>query len=136
MTDGLIVSQADQAMQRVERDESREHRIAKEVTVDAYTLDEQALGWYYYLEDKMNFPFEARCITEQTVSPLEEGEEVRVVGMPSEEVCRSEIFVSVHWMDRELGVPLRQLESVEANGDTQEAIADWHYWVGRGHRLC
>jgi hypothetical protein len=40
-------------MERVERDETRDQRIAKEVTVDAYTLDEQALGWYYYLEDKI-----------------------------------------------------------------------------------
>ncbi len=37
-------------MERIDRDEEREHRIAMEVVVDAYGPEEQALGWYYYLD--------------------------------------------------------------------------------------
>lgn len=123
-------------MTRVDKDEERDKRIRMEVIVDAYTAEEQALGWYYYLADKVTFPVQARCLQERTVSPLEEGEEVRVEGMADEADCMSEMFVRVEWMDREFGVPLSQLELVEADSDTQEALADWHYWNGRSGRLC
>jgi len=122
-------------MTRVDRDEKREDRIRMEVVVDAYTAHEQALGWYYYLEDKMDVPFEARCIEVREVSLLEEGETVRVEGMSSVEACQSEMFVTVDWDDRELGVPLAQLDPIKGSSDTEEAVADWHYWVGRGYQF-
>lgn len=34
-------------MARQAKDETREERIHMEIIVDAYGLDEQALGWYY-----------------------------------------------------------------------------------------
>ena len=46
-------------------DEAREERITMEIIVDAYGPEEQALGWYYYLEEKLQFPFTARCIAER-----------------------------------------------------------------------
>jgi hypothetical protein len=46
---------------RPERDEDREHRIIFDIVVDAYGEDERAMGWYYYLEDKLHVPFAARC---------------------------------------------------------------------------
>lgn len=119
-----------------DKDEKRDERIRMEVIVDAYTPEEQALGWYYYLERKMHFPVRARCLQKRTVSPLKEGEEVRVEGMADEEDCMSEMFVRIEWMDRECGVPLIQLELIDVDSDTQEAVADWHYWNGRGSRLC
>jgi hypothetical protein len=41
------------------------------------------------------------------------------------------MFVTVKWMDRELGVPLEQLEPIEANNNTEQAIEDWNYWLDR-----
>ena len=118
-----------------DNDGERDERIINEVIVDAYTAEEQALGWYYYLERKLSFPLQARCIEERTVSPLKEGEEVRVLGLTEEEDCMSEMFVRVEWMNREFGVPLVQLEIVDPDGDTERAVADWHYWFGAGSRL-
>ena len=102
-----------------------------EIIVDAYTADEQAMGWHIYLEETMEFPFDARCIEEQDVSPLEEGETVRVVGKPSSEPSLRQQFVTIEWMDREVGVPLSQLELVDASDDTEQAVSDWHYWLDR-----
>ena len=48
-------------MERVEKNEEREHRIDYEAVVDAYDEIERAMGWYYYLEGKITFPFEAIC---------------------------------------------------------------------------
>jgi Calcium binding len=48
-------------MKRPSRVEEREQRITMEIVVDAYTPEEQAMGWYYSLEDRLHFPFVARC---------------------------------------------------------------------------
>jgi len=114
-----------------ERDDDREKRIEMEIIVDAYDEYEQAYGWYAYLDDTMDFPFGARCTTERDESPLKEGESVVVVGMSSTEPTLSQQYVTVEWMDREFGVPLEQLESIDASEATGQAIADWHYWVDR-----
>ena len=117
------------------RDEEREQRITMEIIVDAYGADEQALGWYYYLEEHLAFPFRARCIAERGISPLRTGEEVDVVGMPPEEECEHEMFVLTEWQGRRLAVPLSILEGVDVDDRTRQAIEDWHYWIGRGYEL-
>ena len=37
-------------MSKVRKDEVRENRIIMEIVVDAYGSEEQAMGWYYYLD--------------------------------------------------------------------------------------
>ena len=51
------------------RDPIREDRIENEVIVDAYGPEEQAMGWYYYLEDKIRFSFQATCIAARRFRP-------------------------------------------------------------------
>lgn len=41
----------------IETDEVRERRITMEAVVDAYNEQERAIGWYYYLERRLDFPF-------------------------------------------------------------------------------
>ena len=118
-------------MTRSDSDEEREERIQMEIIVDAYTQDEQAMGWQIYLEETIDFPFEANCINEKEVSPLNEGETVRVVGVPSTDPSLRQQFVTTQWKDSELGVPLSQLEPVDASDNTKQAVADWHYWLKR-----
>ena len=122
-------------MTRVKKDDIREHRIDMEVVVDAYDEQERAMGWYNYLEDKLAFPFQARCIGEKRSSPLQRGEVVEVAGMAREEDCEHDMLVDVQWQGRRLAVPLSQLEGVAVNEATQEAIGDWHYWVARGYQF-
>lgn len=117
------------------RDEEREHRIAMEIVVDAYTAEEQALGWYYYLDQVLRFPFRARVITKRTISPLRVGEEVEIVGMAPEEECEHEMFVLIRWDGDELAVPLSQVEPLGVDEKTREAIEDWHYWVAQGNEF-
>ena len=122
-------------MPRVEKDETREQRIAFEAIVDAHDPEEQAMGWYYYLDDKISPPFKAKCIVKRTISPLEIEEEVEVVGMGTGDECGHEMFARVRWQGRELDVPLAQLGIVKADEATQEAVEDWHYWVNRGYEF-
>lgn len=120
-------------MPRLPVDEEREERIAMQAIVDAYGPEEQALGWYYYLESNLSFPFRARCIAERLTSPLRIGDEVDVLGMAPEDECDHEMFVVMRWEQRELAVPLAQLATNADDDDTRQAVEDWAYWVGRGH---
>jgi len=63
-------------MPKAKKNAERENRIAEEIIIDAYGPEEQAMGWYYYLEDKLCFPFLATCIAERAISPLRKGDEV------------------------------------------------------------
>ncbi len=117
----------------MERDEEREARIENEAIVDAYGPEEQALGWYYYLQDRITFPFKARCVSARKTSPLKVGEVVQVIEMADEDDCTSDMIVIIRLADRTFGVPLAQLEPTAGDATMLQAIQDWHYWVGRGH---
>ena len=100
------------------RDELREYRITMEAIVDAYNSDERAMGWYYYLHDKMKVPFKARCRFVRPISVLKVKEEVEVLGMAPEEECESEMFVWVRQTDARIAVPLGQLQPLSKHRET------------------
>jgi hypothetical protein len=116
------------------KEEDREERMMMEIVVDAYGFEEQALGWYYYLEDTLTFPFVARCRSRRPISPLRDGDEIDVVGMAPEDQCMREMFVMIRWERDGLGVPLSQLAVVHAEEETRQAVEDWHYWVERHYQ--
>jgi hypothetical protein len=112
------------------QDAERDERITMEIVVDCYDESEQMMGWYYYLDDTMLFPFTAVCTSKRRSSPIKEGAIVEVIGMAPGDDCEREMFVEIAWDDDTLAVPLSQLEAPDADAKTQQAIADWHYWVG------
>jgi hypothetical protein len=122
---------------KAEFDEEREERITMEIIVDAYGPEEQAMGWYYYLKDTIEFPFFAVCCERRSTSPLKIEDKVVVVGMALEEECEKEMFVSIRWINNDgLVVPLSQLTPIiTETEENKEAVEDWHYWVQRGYRL-
>lgn len=119
---------------RPKRNRQREARIEQEVIVDAYTSDERAMGWYYYLEGKLRFPFAATCIKPRATSPFKIGELLSITGLAPEDNCMSEIIVLSKWHGRTLGIPLAQLRPLNVDAATKEAIEDWLYWVGIGYQ--
>jgi hypothetical protein len=114
----------------------REDRILFEIVVDAYGESERAMGWYYYLEEKIEFPFKANCVSVRATSPLEVGSQVEVLGMAPEDDCMAEVLVFVargETKKSKLAVPLSQLQCLSKNAETCQAVEDWHYWVARGY---
>jgi calcium binding protein len=122
-------------MARLKENKAREHRIEMEAVVDAYNSEERAMGWYYYLEERLKFPFKARCTSKREISPLRVGEHLNVIGMAPEAECESEMFVRVRWCGRGLAVPLSQLQPLGVDGTTRDVVGDWHYWVERGYQF-
>lgn len=124
-------------MSKFATDENRKERIDMEIVVDAYNEEERRLGWYYYLDNKLKFPFKATRISGRRTSALEE--EVEVGGMSSEDNCQEEMFVEVVYRENNVedtfSVPLSEIEPIEADSETHQAIADWHYWVEQGYEF-
>lgn len=120
-------------MPKPKRNSVRENRIHDEIIVDANGPEEQAMSWYYYLEDKIHFPFRAKCTASRTTSPLRKGESVEVRHMAPEDACSGDMLVTIRWQDRNFAVPLSQLTAADADGATRQAIEDWHYWVAQGY---
>lgn len=130
-------------MARVEWDDVREERITMEIVVDTYEPEEQAMGWYCYLDDTLKFPFIATCMVKGRSSPQKEEKHVKVVAMASAEECENEMFVEVEWDGDILSWLLEELTFHSGDGElsekmaakTQEAMEDWHYWVNRGYEF-
>lgn len=122
-------------MARVKKDKAREHRIEMEIVVDCYNGYERAMGWFYYLDEKLKFPFLTRCIEKRAISPLKIGDEIEVIEMAPAEECEHEIFVMMPWEKQGLAVPLSQLKVIHSNEETKEAVEDWHYWIKMGYNF-
>ena len=120
-------------MKRPKRDPVREDRIHNEAIVDAGP-EEQAMSWYYYLEGKISFPFRA------SVSPRTPSRRSGRV-KPSKSydgrgrACEHDMLVQIRWQGRKMAVPLSQLDAIDPDESTREAIGDWHYWVAQGYCL-
>ena len=115
------------------KDKTREERIYMEAIVDAHDPEERAMGWYYYLDDKIEFPFDAKCIAVNKRTPLKLGESVTVLCMSGEALCEHDMYVDISWNGDPLAIPITQISPVDADGDTGEAIGDWHYWKAQGY---
>ena len=119
------------------RDPKREDRIAMEIVADAHDAGERAMAWYYYLEEQLLFPFTATCIAQRAISPLRVNDEIEVIGLPGEDECSHEMFVTMRWDRKEgLAVPLSQLRpSSDTREQTRQVVEDWHYWVAMGYEF-
>ena len=120
-------------MKKPKKDPMREARIQNEAIVDAYGPEEQALGWYYYLENKIRFPFQAQCIRSTATSPLRKDETVEVRRLAPEDSCGSDMLALIRGKGRNVAVPLSHLTPLDTDESTAEALGDWHYWVAQGY---
>ena len=122
-------------MAQVKKNHKRECRIEMEIVVDAYDEHERAMGWYYYLEETLQFPFTATCVAKRAISPLRVKDEVEIIGMAPEDECEHEIFVMIRWERDGLAVPLSQVKPYHVDAQTKQAVEDWHYWVNQGYQF-
>ncbi len=119
--------------------EGREHRITYEIIVDCYDEYEVSMGWYTYLEDQLDFPFEAQWSTATPSTKFSKPETVQAVGMADAEDCKTDILVEIEYRDGAqtdmCSVPLTEIQLLESDTTRARAIEDWQYWIDQGNRL-
>ena len=123
-------------MANQETDPSREQRIDYEIVVDAYDEAERAMGWYCLLQDKISFPFLAKWKKTNKKTGAISEKEVEVIDMASADDCESSMYVEVAYIgekDDTFTAKLSDIEAINPDADSEEAIADWKYWVDMGY---
>ncbi len=120
-------------MDIVEIDKDRENKINQEILIDCVSGHQRLSAWYYYLQDRLSFPFKGTATHKRRNSPLGKNDVVEVLDLSSEEECKFGIMIDVEWEDEVLSVPLAQIEGVSIDDEATEAIRNWHYWAGRGY---
>jgi hypothetical protein len=127
-------------MASVEPDKIREERIKNEIVADAEEKEDRAMAWYDYLDDSLNFPFMGKWTKKgrKTSSPSQP-KQVEVLGMAPDDECEKDMFVEVVYPDGKdedvFTARLSEIEAIDADEDTQEALADWQYWLARGYKF-
>ena len=104
-----------------------EHRIDYEIIVDCYEDHEVQMGWYYYMEDKLNFPFTATVEIEKR-NGQKELKKVEVLKSTCKEEFGEDMMVGVAFDEFVHSVPLLSLKNIEADEETLRALGDWVYW--------
>jgi hypothetical protein len=126
-------------MPSVEPDKIREQRIKTEIIADAEEKEDRAMAWYDYLDDTLNFPFMGKWTKKgrKTSSPQEK--QVEVLGMAPDDECEKDMFVEVVYPDGKdedvFTARLSEIEAIDTDDETKEALADWQYWLARGYKF-
>ncbi|MBM9521231.1 calcium-binding protein [Desulforhopalus vacuolatus] len=109
-------------------DKEIENRIEMEIIVDAYNPEEAAMGWYYYLEKNIDFPFQAMTAKGKS--------ERTIIGMADSTDCLEGMYVLVNFNDEdELLFSLEDILPIKVNQQSQQAISDWKYWLNMGYNF-
>jgi hypothetical protein len=113
--------------------QNRQDRIEDEVIVDCYDEYEMAMGWFYYLEDNLIFPFKAMVLENSEINGLKEGETVDVyelVNRSVEDVSMDDFIATVAIQKSEecYEIPLHFIRGVDCDRIMDNVIEDWRYW--------
>lgn len=101
---------------------ARWEAMIEEATVDCYGEYEAFAGMLATLEDRLEFPFEARVL----------GERVEVIELDERASSeRSGVVVKVRKGGRQYAVALADVEAVEKDSDTADWLAAYRYWLGK-----
>jgi len=124
------------AREKPQRDEGREQRIARFLAGAHGDEYERISAWYGYLEEHVRFPFRATCTGRGAASSLRLLEQVEVIDLACVDDWEDGARVTLGGDKHDLDVPLAQLTpSHSTDAESQQAVADWHYWVRMGYHF-
>ena len=110
-------------------DPTREHRILYEVIVDAYDEEEQAMGWYYYMADNLEFPIEA-TVRFALKGGQSEVKPAQIVDVDSKSERGSAIRLGIvePGNERVQYISPEDIVRLDTTPENLEIINDWLYW--------
>lgn len=110
--------------------EEIQNKIDYEIIVDCYDEYEVSMGWYYYMEETLEFPFTATAQVKKRDGSLEK-REVIITGLASDEEGFLSRDFNLEMENGELLVSIAysKLSQIKASTPTLEAFQIWNYWV-------
>ena len=106
-----------------------QHKIDYEIIVDCYDEYEVSMGWYYYMEETLKFPFKAKAKLKKVDGSVKLTE-IQVTGLAADEEgfmgndFDLEILVGGYATD----IAYTKLSDIKADDQSLEAFAIWKYW--------
>lgn len=114
-----------------QHEDERDHRIHYEIIVDAYDDQEVAMSWYYYMEEKLEFPIMAKVKLPVKGGKTEE-KSVKIVEIDpkSETSLTLRLGIAESGGDRVQYISPDDIISAETSAENLEVLNDWLYWSG------
>lgn len=102
--------------------------IENEIIVDAYGDEEVNTGWATYMENNLNFPFEAEYLVRKA-SGKNEWKKVKIIGNDSNDSNYEggEYYLSALLEDVDMIIPVEisELKNVKADEQTLQTLQIW-----------
>ena len=110
--------------------EEIEEIISYQIEVDCYTDEEANLGWYYYLSEGLNFPFEAEYLAKKS-NGESEWTKVEVVGSHSTESDFNgyAFYVSINLNNFLVPAKISELRNPDISEEEKEVLFVWNYRI-------
>ncbi len=114
-----------------QHDKEREHRIHDEIIVDAHGEYEQAMSWYYYMEENMEFPMKAKVKLRLRGGKTEE-KTVQIVEIDpkSETSLTLRLGMTEGKSDRVQYISPEDIVNIQTTEENLAVLNDWLYWNG------
>jgi len=102
--------------------------IDYQIVVDCYTDEEVEMGWATYMEENLNFPFEAEYLVRKA-SGANEWKKVDIIGnhTDSSNYEGGEYYLSALLEDIDMIIPVKisELKNVKADEQTLQTLQIW-----------
>jgi len=108
-----------------------EQKLYNEILVDCIDESEQYMSWFYYAQDEMEFPFEAKIELKKREGGITI-EKVKIINLTNEEGSLGRnlgLKVDIELGDYIIAVPLETLTNIKSDEPTAEIINIWKYWI-------
>jgi len=103
--------------------------IDDEILVDCYDDDEVNMGWFYYMEGHLEFPFKARLdVKKRDGSTQLKSVEVLKLASTAQNFAGEAFYVEVSYSEDIIETGLSKLCNIQASDETLEAIQIWKFW--------
>ena len=110
--------------------EEMQYKIYYEIIVDCYEDHEVNMGWFYFFQDEVNYPFEAEIAVKNRAGK-KKLVKVEVLDVSNEEgFDNGGIAFEVNLQEENItiDVDIAKLKNIKGNDTTQEAFEIWQYW--------
>ena len=108
------------------------YKIDYEIIVDCYDEYEVSMGWYYFMEETIEFPFRATAKLKKLNGSIEQ-KEIEIIGLASDEegFIKNDFDLEIEAGEHVGTIAYSKLSSVKASPETMEAFTIWNHWVSK-----
>ncbi len=112
--------------------EEIQQKIDYEIIVDCHDEIEVSMGWYYFMEEAIKFPFRAVAGIKKRDGSIEK-KEVTITGLASDEegFMNNDFDLEMEQSGYIANIAFSKLNSIKASSVTLEAFKIWNYWIAK-----